>query len=211
MKLELPPLYPITDRSNRPGWPHRRLAHCYLEAGIRFFQVRDKQLPDRELLHELLMIRESCDRFGARFIVNDRVDLALACRADGVHLGQDDLPPSTARRLLGSEGIVGISTHDAAQFKRALSEPVDYVALGPVFATGSKPDASPVVGPKAFGELATLSRLPVVAIGGISLETAPLLWGRGAAAVAVISDVNRQIDPGQRIREYLLNAKSCCP
>ncbi len=208
-RLKLDPVYPISDSRNQPGWSHSRLAASYLEAGIRLFQVREKNAPDRLQLDQLIRIRELCREFGACFLVNDRVDLALASEADGVHLGQDDLPAATARRIVGEKAIIGVSTHDAQQFRRALREPVDYLALGPIFATSSKAEAAPLVGLELLEELAAESHLPVVAIGGITLASAPQLWLRGAASVAVISDVNQTSDPGGRIGEYLARAKEC--
>lgn len=208
MKFEIsPPVYPITDGRNGPGWPHSRLARAYLEGGARFFQVRAKELTDRKLLEELRIIGELCDSFGARFVVNDRVDLVLASDADGVHLGQEDLPVTVARQLLGKEAVVGISTHNERQFEEALALPVDYIAVGPVAPTRSKADASPVLGPDAVGRLIATTSTPVVAIGGVTPASASRLWALGAAAVAVISDVNRRSDPGAQIEVYCRRAR----
>ena len=197
------PLYPITHCPNSQGWNHVDFSHCLIRCGIRFFQVRDKTLPDGRLYPQLLTIRLLCEKAGAGFLVNDRVDLALAVQADGVHLGQDDLPPAVARRLLGEKAVIGLSTHSWDQFRRGLEEPVDYLALGPVFPTGTKADAAPVLDPELLRTASGSTDLPLVAIGGISVEKAPRVWQSGVRSVAVISDIAGAESPECRIRAYL--------
>ncbi len=197
------PLYPITHCPNPQGWDHVHFSHCLIRYGIRFFQVRDKTLPDGRLYRQLLKIRILCREAGASFVVNDRVDLALAVDADGVHLGQNDLPPSAARRLLGEEAVIGLSTHNWNQFRMGLEEPVDYLALGPIFPTGTKEDAAPVLGLELLCKASGVTELPLVAIGGISVDKAPGVWQSGARSVAVISDVAGAESPERRIRTYL--------
>lgn len=202
-KLLPGPLYPITHCPNSQDWDHLDFSHCLIRCGIRFFQVRDKTLPDRRLYRQLLKIRRLCREAGACFVVNDRVDLALAVEADGVHLGQDDLPPSAARRLLGEEAVIGLSTHNWDQFSKGLEEPVDYLALGPIFPTGTKEDAAPVPGSELLLRASGSTDLPLVAIGGISVEKAPGVWRSGACSVAVISDIAGAASPERQIRAYL--------
>ncbi len=197
------PLYPITHCPNSQGWDHVNFSNCLIRCGIRFFQVRDKTLPDGRLYRQLLKIRLLCREAGACFVVNDRVDLALAAAADGVHLGQDDLPPAAARRLLGEEAVIGLSTHNWEQFRRGLEEPVDYLALGPIFPTGTKEDAAPVLGLELLRKASGNTDLPLVAIGGISVEEAPGVWQSGAHSVAVISDVAGAQSPERQIRAYV--------
>ena len=197
------PLYPITHCPNPQGWDHVDFSHCLIRCGIRFFQVRDKTLPDSRLYRQLLKIRLLCREAGARFVVNDRVDLALAVEADGVHLGQDDLPPAAARRLLGEGAVIGLSTHNWDQFKKGLKEPVDYLALGPLFPTATKEDAAPPVGLELLRRASRRTDIPLVAIGGISVERAPGVLQSGARSVAVISDVAGAESPERRIRAYL--------
>lgn len=197
------PLYPITHCPNPQGWDHVDFSHCLIRCGIRFFQVRDKTLPDGRLYRQLLKIRLLCREAGACFVVNDRVDLALAVGADGVHLGQDDLPAAAARRLLGEGAVIGLSTHNWDQFRRGLEEPVDYLTLGPIFPTRTKEDAAPVLGPERLRKASGSTDLPLVAIGGISVEKAPGVWRSGARSVAVISDVADAESPERRIRAYL--------
>jgi thiamine-phosphate pyrophosphorylase len=137
-------------------------------------------------------------------IVNDRADLALLSRAAGVHLGQEDLPPAAARQLLGPHALIGFSTHTTRQVELAAREPIDYLAIGPVFGTRTKATGYDAVGVAMVAEAARLSNgRPVVAIGGITLETAPALIEAGASAVAVIGDLLATGDPAGRVAAYL--------
>ena len=197
------PLYPITHCPNSHGWDHVDFSRCLIRCGIRFFQVRDKTLPDGRLYRQLLAIRRLCQEAGACFLVNDRVDLALAAKSDGVHLGQDDLPPSAARQLLGEDAVIGLSTHNWEQLRRGLEEPVDYLALGPLFPTATKEDAAPAVGLELLRRASRRTAIPLVAIGGISVERAPGAWDSGARSVAVISDVAGAGSPARQVRAYL--------
>ena len=148
-----------------------------------------------------------CELSQARFLVNDRVDLALASKAHGVHLGQTDLPVAAARELLGEDAILGLSTHSRTQFERALQEDIDYLALGPIFTTTSKDSPYPPLGTDLLRQLVTSSPLPVVAIGGITLETTRKVWASGAASVAVISDIVQAECPSDKMTEYLKLAR----
>ncbi len=187
---------------------HVELAAIFLEAGIGLFQVREKRLPDLLLYQQLVQVRQLCTKFEeVRFLVNDRVDLALAVGADGVHLGQDDLPVQVARELLGEKAIIGLSTHNQRQFEEGCRLPVDYLAIGPVFPTGTKESDNQPLGVEMIGRLASETDLPIVAIGGITLQTAPELWKAGVASVAVISDITNAPDPGMRMRQYLEEGK----
>ena len=209
--LKLGKLYPITASNNLNGLDHAQLVEQYLKGGTLFLQVREPALPASLLYPQLLKIRSLCQPLGAQFLVNDRVDLALAARAHGVHLGQDDLPVQMARDLLGKEAIIGLSTHNRQQFSDAQAQDVDYIAMGPIFSTSSKETENPPLGVEALGELIADSRYPVVAIGGISLEKAPQIWKAGADSVAVISDIANAADPAQRISRYLALAKEPHP
>ncbi len=203
-QLRIGRLYPITDPGG--GLSHSQLAGKLVDAGVRFLQIRDKTLSDRDFYRELLGVREICRAAGASFVVNDRVDLALAAGADGVHLGQDDLPVDTARKLLGTGAVIGLSTHTLQQLRHALTLPIDYVAMGPVFATRTKESRNPPLGLDFIRTARRLTTLPLVAIGGIDLERAALVWAAGADAVAVISDIVRSPDPAERARQYRLRA-----
>ena len=201
--LELGKVYPITASNNLNGLDHAQLVEQYLEGGTRFLQVREPTLPGSLLYPQLLKIRSLCQPLGAQFLINDRLDLALAARAHGVHLGQDDLPVRVARDLLGKEAIIGLSTHNRQQFRDAQDQDIDYVTIGPIFSTSTKETENPPLGVETLGGLIADSRYPVVAIGGISLEKAPQVWTAGADSVAVISDIANAADPARRVSQYL--------
>lgn len=199
-----PPIYPLTNHAGN----HWGLAQELIPAGARWLQIRDKgRLADARLLEQLDRIQDLAKRHDARILINDRVDLALLAGAAGVHLGQDDVPVSRARQILGPEALVGLSTHNLDQFKQACQEPVNYIAVGPVFPTRSKADAEPVLG-LSFLELARgLTELPLVAVGGINLERAEQVWRLGIESVAVLSDIVQHVSPRRRFQQYLELAK----
>jgi thiamine-phosphate pyrophosphorylase len=146
---------------------------------------------------------EQVHRAEGVFIVNDRADVAALSGADGVHLGQDDLPPVAARALLGEEKLIGYSTHNREQVARAEKLQIDYIAIGPVFQTGTKENPDPVVGMEMVRRVRGLTAMPLVAIGGITLENAPSVLASGADAVAVISDLTRDSQVAERVRGFL--------
>ena len=167
-------------------------------------QLRAKQQPSAAFLALCDTLVRAAEPYRASIIVNDRADLALMSGAAGVHVGQDDLAPAAARQLLGPGRLVGYSTHTTAQVEAASIEPVTYIAVGPVFGTRTKTTGYEPIGLELVAEAARLSRgLPVVAIGGITLETAPAVTGAGAASVAVISDLLTAGDPAARVRAFL--------
>ena len=191
------------DVASTAGWGLPELAKAVLEGGATFIQIRAKLLPSGSFLAACDEVVRAAAPHGANVIVNDRADLALMCGAAGVHVGQDDLPPRAARRLLGAGAIVGYSTHTLAQVEAALSEPVSYVAVGPVFGTPTKATGYDPVGVALVADAVRASRgVPVVAIGGITLDTAPELIAAGASAVAVISDLLATGDPVTRVAAY---------
>ncbi len=204
MPLILPRLNAIVDAgvAARAGWSMPDLARAFLDAGATFLQVRGKDLPGRDLLEEASRIVRLVGQRGGMVIVNDRADIAKLADADGVHLGQRDLSPAEARVVLGPGAIVGRSTHTAAEIAAAAGEPIDYLAIGPVFGTRTKETGYDPVGLPLVREAARVG-LPVVAIGGITVENAGSVIEAGAAAVAVISDLLSTGDPGSRAREYV--------
>ena len=177
------------------------LAAAFVAGGARFLQVRAKQLASGELLEVSRAIAAVVHERGGIVIVNDRADIARLAGADGVHLGQDDLSPSGARRILGPGALIGCSTHTAAQIEEAARQPIDYLAIGPIFGTQSKRTGYEPVGVSMVRQ-AVQTGLPVVAIGGITLASAPSVIEAGASAVAIISDLLASDDPGGRAREY---------
>jgi thiamine-phosphate pyrophosphorylase len=182
------------------------LARAYLEGGATFLQLRAKQAASGPLLDSATAIVAMGAPFGAQLIVNDRADIARLSGAAGVHVGQDDLAPEAARRVVGPQGVVGISTHTPVQLDAAVREPVDYVAIGPVFGTASKVTGYDAIGLAMVEQAAArahASGLQVVAIGGITLERAADVIRAGADAVAVIADLLHTGDPRARVHEYL--------
>ena len=208
-------LYVICDAEvcERAGWALVDFAFACLDGGARFLQVRAKHASAGHLFEWTAAILSRAQTSGAVVVVNDRADIARVAGADGVHVGQDDLPASMVRRVAGDAMLVGLSTHTMAQVESALVEPIDYLAVGPVFATNTKATGHEAVG-LAHVERAVAracperSRgasptLPVVAIGGITLDRAPAVIRAGAASVAVISDLLAAGDPVERVRQYL--------
>jgi thiamine-phosphate pyrophosphorylase len=196
-------VYPIIDAGlcAARGLDPRAVAAACLRAGARVLQLRVKTGSAREFLGLADDLVGSAAPAGALVIVNDRADIARMAGAGGVHLGQDDLPPAGARMVIGG-GIIGLSTHDERQVDRAVRAAVDYIAVGPVYATDSKATG---YDPRGTGLVAYAARTdaPVVAIGGITLERAPAVVAAGAAAVAVISDLLVTGDVEARTRAYL--------
>ena len=195
----LPRLYTFADASF--GDPVR-LAEALFNAGARIIQVRNKRGSARELLEQVERILSFAPR-GAEIIVNDRVDVALISGAGGVHLGQDDVPPVEARRILGLDRMIGFSTHNLEQAMRAEKLPVDYVAVGPIFLTATKERPDAVVGLENLSAICQAIRKPVIAIGGIKLENAEDVLKAGAISVAVISDVLSAPDVASRVQSWI--------
>ena len=182
------------------------LLRAFLAGGARFVQLRAKGLAGGAWLELAERCVEAAHAAGAVLIVNDRADIASLARADGVHVGQDDLPPKDVRRIVGDPAIVGFSTHTVEQIETAVREPITYVAVGPVFGTTSKDTGYERVGldlVRRAARMASGAGLPLVAIGGITLATAPAVIEAGAASVAVIGDLLATRDPEARVRQYI--------
>jgi thiamine-phosphate pyrophosphorylase len=182
-------LYPLTDRC-LSGLSHAEQVSRLSEAGATLVQLREKTLSPLEFHTEAAAALVVARKRGVRIIINDRVDIALAIKADGVHLGQDDLPPDVARRLLGAEAIIGFSTHSLEQARLAAKMPVDYVAIGPVFETSTKETTDSPVGLQKLSLIRqALGAIPLVAVGGITSLNRQKVLNAGADSVAVISDI----------------------
>ena len=166
-------------------------------------QYRNKRATGRELFETARELAEYLNPLGVQFIVNDRADVAALVGAGGVHVGQDDLGVEQARKVVGDGKLVGMSTHNAVQFRGALETSADYIAVGPVFATGSKENPDPVVGMGFVRETRGMTDRPIVGIGGITLERAADVIEAGADSVAIISDILGADDVGKRAREYV--------
>jgi thiamine-phosphate pyrophosphorylase len=210
MPLDLPTLYAITD-VRLSGLPHVEQVRRLAAGGATLVQLRDKNASPRDFHAAAAEVMAIAGALGVRIMINDRVDLALAVGAAGVHLGQDDLPPAKARQILGPSRILGFSTHNLSQAVAADSEPVDYIAIGPIFTTASKDRPDPVVGLEMLREVKSRVSKPVVAIGGITLSSAKTLMAAGADSVAVISDLVASGDITSRTAEYLRELSSIRP
>lgn len=198
-----PFLYAIVDTGRLGARAAGDAAAALARGGAALVQLRAKDVTDRRLLALAEEVRDGARREGALFIVNDRPDVARLVAADGVHLGQGDVPPAAARAVLGEGAIVGRSTHSLAQLQDALREPVDYVALGPVFATSTKADTEPVVGVELLRRARALTERPLVAIGGIDLSRAADVVAAGADGLAVISALLDAPDLEQAARAFV--------
>jgi thiamine-phosphate pyrophosphorylase len=186
----LPRFYPIldTEAAARYGINPVYAAEEILAGGAQILQFRHKGFFTREVFAAMERISELCCEARVPFVVNDRADLARLVNA-ALHLGQEDLPPSMARRVVGAQTLVGFSTHNEAQLVAAADEPANYLALGPIFGTASKVNPDPVVGLEGLRRLRPLTERPLVAIGGITRENARAVLEAGADSVAVIGDV----------------------
>jgi len=203
----LPRLYPILDTAvlERRGLGLVEAAAAMLEGGARVLQIRHKEFWGPAVYAAARQVASLCSETNATLIVNDRADIAKLLAA-GLHVGQDDLAPRDARALVGDAPMIGCSTHNAAQVCDAAAEPVDYLALGPIFRTSSKPNPDPVVGLEELQRCRALASRPLVAIGGITRENAGAVLRAGADAVAVIAGLLPEkaaaADLRQRIEEW---------
>jgi len=205
-----PSLYVILDPSLAKDSPVA-LAGKLADAGVRLIQLRDKLSPARKIFAEAKRLIEQLSPLGARLIINDRPDIALLAGAAGVHVGQHDIPVEEARRMCSPSLWVGVSTHNLDQLREAARTSADYIAVGPVFPTSTKENPDPTVGIGFLREARRLTRKPLVAIGGITLESAAEVWRAGADSVAVIRDLLEAHDPAARAREYLATAERLRP
>ena len=188
--MTLPRFYPILDAESlaRRNLSPVVASEAILEGGARILQFRHKTFFSREAFAAAERIAALCREAGALYVVNDRADFAMLLGA-AVHLGQDDIAPGDARRIMPERSIIGYSTHNEPQLVEADREPVDYLAFGPVFATGSKRNPDPVAGVEELRRVRALTKKPLVAIGGIARRTAESVWAAGADSVAIIGDL----------------------
>jgi thiamine-phosphate pyrophosphorylase len=195
-------LYVILDPSVCPARPLVEVLTAAAEAGALLFQYRNKTASMKEAYAEALILRQAAAKAGVLFIVNDRCDLAVAVDADGVHLGQGDLPLDLARKVMGPDKLVGISTHNPDQVRMAIAGKPDYLGFGPIFKPGSKQDHDPVVGLEGLRAIRSLTSLPVFAIGGIQLEQVQDVMRAKADGVAVISAILKAVDIAHVVKEF---------
>jgi thiamine-phosphate pyrophosphorylase len=187
-------LYLITDRRQVPGGDLVTSVRAALEGGVRAVQLREKDLPAAALYPLARELREITRRYGARLLINDCIDVALASGADGVHLGGHSLPTATARRLLGQGALIGVSTHSEAEAAQAARDGADFVTFGPVYFTPSKASYGAPLGLERLAAAAA-SPLPVFALGGVTPERCAEVLAKGAAGAALISAILADPDP----------------
>jgi thiamine-phosphate pyrophosphorylase len=187
--IALERFYPILDSGllARSGVDPLELARALIAAGARLVQFRHKDFFSRDVYEQAKAVGRIVQQAGGRYIINDRADIALMLGADGVHVGQDDLPPAAVRQIAGDKLIIGFSTHNERQLRAGEREPVDYLAIGPIFGTVSKENPDPVVGMEEMRRLRGLTAKPLVAIGGITRERVRGVLDAGADSVAVLS------------------------
>ena len=202
MRLVLPRLYVILDAALLTI-PETECARQLADAGVRLLQYRNKTASSGDLLENSKRLSSELIPLGVTFIVNDRADVAALAGASGVHVGQEDLDVEEARSVVGRSKLVGVSTHNRAQFERAAATSADYIAVGPIFCTSTKSNPDPVVGTEFIRQVKPLTDKSIVAIGGITLERAAEVVRAGADSVAVISDILRARGPGERARQFL--------
>lgn len=182
-------LYVITDEDLCPGRTHVEIAKAALAGGAVIIQMRDKHASDRKFYEDALAVRELTEEAGALLFVNDRVDVAAAVGADGINIGQNDLPVEVARELLGNSAIIGVSADCLDQALQAQDDGADYIGFGPIFPTCTKLDSGPVSGLDALRKVCHEVSLPIVAIGGIGIANIGSIAANGAACAAVVSAV----------------------
>jgi thiamine-phosphate pyrophosphorylase len=208
MSFTLPKIYPITD-AVISGLSHVQQVELLAAGGATLVQLREKRASSLEFYQAALAAMSVARQLGVQIVINDRVDIAIAVKADGVHLGQHDLPPERARSLLGETRIIGFSSHSLEQALAADSAPVDYIAIGPLFQTRTKDKPDSVVELETVTEIRRLVAKPLVGIGGIRLETAASVIEAGADSVAVISDLLSARDIPERTRSFLTRLGEC--
>ena len=196
-------LYLVTDRKTTGGRELTWVLEQALEGGVRAVQLREKDLGGRELLKLAREVKRLCDRYGAELFVNDRVDVALAADAAGVHLAANSIPVETARQLLGPDRKIGVSTHSAEEARAASEAGADFVLFGPIYATDSKLAFGDPQGPAALKTVTDSASVPVLAIGGIKQHNLPEIKAHGAARIALISAISEAPDPRAAARDML--------
>ncbi|MGH7798885.1 MAG: thiamine phosphate synthase [Candidatus Binatia bacterium] len=200
--LGIPRLYAILDPEEIAGRDAGKVLHDLLEGGAKFLQLRVKSLAASDFFELARHARTETRSRGCKLIVNDRVDIALACDADGVHLGQDDLPLAVGRRLVGDK-IIGISTHDLDQATEAEKNGADYIGFGPMFGTSTKDTGYAARGVEMLRQIRAGVNLPIVAIGGITENNVVQVWQAGATSAAIVSDILRAEDIPAKVARIL--------
>jgi thiamine-phosphate diphosphorylase len=202
MPLRPAPLYAILDPDQTKGRQATTVLQQLLDGGARIIQLRVKSMTPRDFLELAHAARAQTGATGCQLIVNDRVDIALACAADGVHLGQDDLPLAVGKKLMGQK-IVGISTHDVEQAREAERNGADYIGFGPMFGTTTKSTGYSARGIEMLKQIRAAVKIPIVAIGGINEQNVRQVWHAGADSAAIISDILGAEDPALKTKRII--------
>jgi len=197
------PLYAILDPSQSKDRPAIRILTDLLTGGAKLVQLRTKEMSSNEFYRLAVEARELTRQARCLLIINDRVDIAMASHADGVHLGQEDLPLAIARRLMGKEKLIGISTHDLAQVQEAERGGADYIGFGPIFGTATKDTGYSARGLTMLREVRKVVKIPIVAIGGITEDNVAQVWAAGTDSAAIISDIMKAEDIAEKVRKIL--------
>jgi len=200
--LMLPPLYAVLDPEQTGGRDAATVLRQLLDGGAKMVQLRAKSLTPRDFLELARSARSLTKSSGCRLIINDRADIALACDADGVHLGQEDLPLHAARKIIGAK-MIGISTHDIEQAIEAERAGADYIGFGPLFGTATKATGYGARGVEMLRQIRAAVKLPIVAIGGIKEENVQEVWRAGADSAAIISDILGAADVTAKTKRIL--------
>ncbi|CAN5522193.1 thiamine phosphate synthase [soil metagenome] len=205
-RMFLPKIYPITD-TRITKLSHTEQVKRLIDGGAKFVQLREKYASPKEFYEQAKEALEITRKNDVKIIINDRVDIALALKADGVHLGQDDLPPERARKILGEKAIIGFSIHNLKQAVEAVKLPIDYLAIGPVFATKTKVKPDKIVGIEGVKIVReAVGNFPLVAIGGITLQNFREVLDAGANSAAIISDLLSEPDSiTKKMKEIMLS------
>jgi thiamine-phosphate pyrophosphorylase len=196
-------LYLITDRKQVPDGNLYAAVERALQGGVRAVQLREKDLSSGELFDLACRLRTLASRYGAKLLVNDRLDIALAAGADGVHLGENSLPLLQVRKLVGENMLVGVSCHNREKALAAQNNGADFITFSPIFFTSSKASYGEPVGTERLAEAGRLLRIPVFALGGIKMESVATVLGHGAHGIALISAILAAVDPERAAREML--------
>jgi len=192
----------VTDRGLSRGRSSADIALAAARGGVTMVQLREKDASTREFLAEARALKQALAPLGVKLAINDRLDIALAVDADGLHVGQSDMPVEEARRWLGPDKFVGLSVTAAEQVSRADAEAADYLGVGPIYAQQTKPDASPPLGVEGFRHIRSLTRKPIVAIGGLNADNSAPVLTAGAEGLAVVSAIVAADDPEAATRRF---------
>lgn len=196
-------LYLVTDPVLHGGRGVEATCEEALKAGVRFVQLRDKNASTRSLFDSAQALRKLCNRYSSYFVVNDRIDVAMAVKADGVHLGQSDMPADTARSIMGSEAVIGVSVRTVEEAEIAKADGADYIAANLVFSTETKKDIKEPLGLEMVSILSQASSLPLIAIGGINPENTALVINAGCSGVAVVTAIMNADSPAVAVAKFL--------